>query len=142
MLVQTEVERVKFVIRSYIRARLFKIEKHARYICATPEVHDRLSKGELEHAERYAKLVESHFTHTVLQSLPPEQRSLEDNLPFMPPMIPEPDPSRAVFVHGREDCPPVRVPSGGEAQIKKGDIILTPYHVVRHLLQRGGVELV
>ncbi len=69
MLVQTEVERVKFVIRSYIRTRLFKvslsfalshsgltndfqIEQYAVYICTTPDMHERLSRGELEHAER------------------------------------------------------------------------------------------
>jgi hypothetical protein len=34
----------------------------------------------------YANLVEDHFTKTVLQSLPEEQRSLDDEIPFMPPM--------------------------------------------------------
>lgn len=73
MLVQTEVERVKFVVRSYIRTRLYKartsthprpslclmardpqIEKFARYIVATPEVQEKLSQTELDHAKRYA----------------------------------------------------------------------------------------
>jgi len=52
MLVQTEVERVKFVVRSYIRIRLHKIEKYARWISATPEAHEKLSKAELDHARR------------------------------------------------------------------------------------------
>ena len=71
MLVQTEVERVKFVVRSYIRTRLYKasylhssqpfyladnrdaqIEKFARYIVATPEVQEKLSQTELDHAKR------------------------------------------------------------------------------------------
>jgi|SRR5712671_2870684 len=73
MLVQTEVERVKFVVRSYIRTRLHKaripplvstllldcdrdgdsqIEKFSRYIVATPEVQERLSQTELDHAKR------------------------------------------------------------------------------------------
>jgi GINS complex subunit 4 len=74
MLVQTEVERVKFVVRSYIRTRLYKerfsfclslssrlylmhathlqIEKFARYIAASPEAQERLSQTELDHAKR------------------------------------------------------------------------------------------
>jgi len=56
MLVQTEVERVKFAVRSYIRTRLYKIEKFARYIVATPEVQEKLSQAELDHAKRCAFL--------------------------------------------------------------------------------------
>jgi GINS complex subunit 4 len=76
MLVQTEAERVKFVVRSYIRTRLYKvrclplsralfwlkmgdsqIEKLARYIVSTPEVQEKLSQAELDHAKRYVRPV-------------------------------------------------------------------------------------
>ncbi|OJT05862.1 DNA replication complex GINS protein sld5 [Trametes pubescens] len=110
MLVQTEVERVKFVIRSYIRTRLHKIEKHARYISSTPDIHEKLSKAELDHARRYSQLVEYHFNQSVLQSLPEQQRSMEDNVAFMPPMTAEPDKLRPVFAHALQDCPPMRLP--------------------------------
>ncbi|CCL98491.1 uncharacterized protein FIBRA_00489 [Fibroporia radiculosa] len=140
MLVQTEVERVKFVVRSYIRTRLHKIERYARWINVTPEVHEKLSKAELDHAKRYARLVEYHFTQSVLQSLPPEQRSLEDNTAFMPPM--KPDKLRPVFVHALQQCPPVHLPDGTAIAMEKGRISLTPYHVIEHLLARGEVELV
>lgn len=76
MLVQTEVERVKFIVRSYIRTRLFKvissslllfqilyhvlqIEKFARYIMTNPEVQQRLSESEVEHARRYVVSITS-----------------------------------------------------------------------------------
>ncbi|KAI0727657.1 GINS complex Sld5 component [Fomitopsis betulina] len=142
MLVQTEIERVKFVVRSYIRTRLYKIEKYARWISATPDEHEKLSKAELDHARRYARLTEYHFNQCVLQSLPPQQRSLEDEMAFMPPMIPEPDKLRPVFVHARQDCPPVRLPDGTSIAMEKGRISLTPYYVVEQLLLRGEVELV
>ncbi|KAI0631542.1 GINS complex Sld5 component [Trametes polyzona] len=142
MLVQTEVERVKFVIRSYIRTRLHKIEKYARYISATPEMHEKLSKAELDHARRYSRLVEYHFNQSVLQSLPEQQRSLEENVAFMPPMTPEPDKLRPVFAHALQDCPPMRLPDGTMSEMQKGQISLVPYYVVEHLLLRGEVELV
>ncbi|KAH9029759.1 GINS complex Sld5 component [Lactarius deliciosus] len=142
MLVQTEVERVKFVVRSYIRTRLYKIEKFARHIVATPEMQERLSQAELDHARRFAQLTESHFKVSVLQALPPHQQRLDDNTPFTPPMVSEPDKSRAVFVHARDECPPVRLPDGTTMQMQKGQIVLTPYAVVEQLLAMGNVELV
>ncbi|KAI0808048.1 GINS complex Sld5 component [Fomes fomentarius] len=142
MLVQTEIERVKFVIRSYVRTRLHKIEKYAKYITRTPEIHQRLSKAELEHAQRYARLVEYHFTQAVLQSLPPQQRSLDEDVAFMPPMIPAPNTLRPVFAHALVDCPPMRLPDGSSTEMQKGQTSLTPYYVIEQLLLRGEVELV
>ncbi|KAI8995238.1 GINS complex Sld5 component [Trametes punicea] len=142
MLVQTEVERVKFVIRSYIRTRLHKIEKYARHISATPHMHQRLSKAELDHARRYARLVEYHLNQSVLQSLPEQQRSLQESVPFVPPMTPEPDKLRPVFAHALQDCPPMRLPDGSMSEMQKGQIVLVPYYVVEQLLLRGEVELV
>ncbi|KAI0764156.1 GINS complex Sld5 component [Trametes elegans] len=142
MLVQTEVERVKFVIRSYVRTRLHKIEKYAKFISASEEMHERLSKAELDHARRYSRLVEYHFDHSVLQSLPEQQRSLEEDVAFMPPMTPSPDKTRPVFAHALQDCPPVRLPDGTMSEMQKGQISLIPYHVIEQLLLRGEVELV
>lgn len=71
----------------------------------TEDLHRRLSKGELEHAETYvpglfltltpnvilnssvsyAKLVDTHFTNAVLQSLPHgQQQVVEEEMPFIP----------------------------------------------------------
>ena len=71
MLAQTEIERVKFVVRSYVRTRLSKvsrflfhmclitdlrqIEDYARWISSNPSLHERLSETELKHAQGYAK---------------------------------------------------------------------------------------
>ncbi|KAM5540040.1 hypothetical protein V8D89_006180 [Ganoderma adspersum] len=142
MLVQTEIERVKFVVRSYIRTRLHKIEKYARYISSTPDMHERLSRAELEHANRYSRLVEYHFKQSVLQSLPEQQRSLEEDIVFMPPMVPSPDKQRPVIARALVDCPPMRLPDGASTEMKKGEISMTPYYVVEYLLLRGEVELV
>ncbi|KAF8433919.1 hypothetical protein L210DRAFT_3613993 [Boletus edulis BED1] len=142
MLAQTEVERVKFVVRSYLRTRLFKIEKFARYIMTNPEVQQRLSENEVDHARRFAKLTDQHFYVSVLQGLPDNQQTLDDKTPFLPPMIAEPDKSHAVFVHARQRCPPVRLLDGSTLTMQKGHVSLTPYSVVEQLVMRGEVELV
>ncbi|ETW76655.1 hypothetical protein HETIRDRAFT_327861 [Heterobasidion irregulare TC 32-1] len=142
MLAQTEIERVKFIVRSYLRTRLYKIERYARYIAITPEIQTRLSQTELNHIKSFSDLTERHFHSSVLQSLPEHQQGLNDSTVFTPPMIPEPDKSRAVFVHAREECPPVRLPDGTTLQIQKNQIVLTPYIVVEQLLASGNLELV
>jgi len=142
MLAQTEIERVKFVVRSYVRTRLFKIEKYARYVLANPQIQSRLSEIELKHAASYGNLVETHFSESVLKSLPTQQRSLKDNAVLMPPMITAPDMTKPVFVHARKDCPPVHLPDGSTMEMHKGQISLTQYHVIEQLLIRDDVELV
>lgn len=71
ILVQTEVERMRFIVRSYMRTRIHKVgqscvdladflipfpparqvEKFAHYILGDPEVQARLSFIELKHAQ-------------------------------------------------------------------------------------------
>lgn len=143
MLVQTEIERVKFIVRSYIRTRLFKIEKFARYVTQNAEVQTRLTAAEREHASRHAKLTDQHLFHSVLQSLPEAQAHLDDTPVFYPSMVTSPDLTTPVFVHALADCPPVTLPDGLTLQMKKGHISLVGgYGIVERLVQTGDVELV
>ncbi|TFK21703.1 GINS complex, Sld5 component [Coprinopsis marcescibilis] len=142
MLVQTEIERVKFLIRSYIRTRLYKIERYARFITTNADIQTRLTASEREHASRHAKITDQHLFLSVLQSLPESQAHLDDTPVFYPSMVTQPDKTRPVFVHALQDCPPVALPDGTRLQMNKGHISLTPYHVVEHLVARGEAELV
>ncbi|KAL0948213.1 hypothetical protein HGRIS_010819 [Hohenbuehelia grisea] len=141
-LVQTEVERIKFIVRSYLRTRLFKIEKYARYITSDPDIQTRISASERAYASKQAQILDQHFWVTVLQSLPESQAHLDDTPLFTPSMITKPDKSRAVFVHALQPCPPVQLPDGSTLEMDKGHISLLPFYVVEHLVLRGEVELV
>ncbi|KAJ8472480.1 hypothetical protein ONZ45_g16635 [Pleurotus djamor] len=110
VLVQTEIERIKFIVRSYLRTRLFKIEKYARYIVSNPEIQTRISTSERTYASKQAQILDQHFHETVLKSLPEAQSHLDDTPIFMPPMVTEPDKSKAVFVHALKQCPPILLP--------------------------------
>ncbi|KAJ3482686.1 hypothetical protein NLJ89_g12123 [Agrocybe chaxingu] len=142
MLVQTEIERVKFIVRSYVRTRLFKIERYARFIMTNADVQTRLTAAERDHASRHAKITDQHFYLSVLQSLPDKQAHLDDTPIFVPPMITEPDKSRPVFVHALQRCPRIRLPDGATLDMEKGHISLVPYAVVEQLVARREVELV
>ncbi|KAJ3833300.1 GINS complex Sld5 component [Lentinula raphanica] len=142
MLVQMEVERVKFIVRSYVRTRLYKIEKFARFIMGDATIQTRLTTAERTHAQKHAELTDAHFYNSVLQSLPETQSHLDDTPIFMPPMITKPDESRPVFVHALRDCPPIRFHEDLTLEMKRGHISLMPYSFIEQLLLRGDVELI
>lgn len=58
IIVQTEMERVKYLVRAYLRCRLAKVEKYAQWIAGEHDarVQGRLSQLELAHAEKYVPL--------------------------------------------------------------------------------------
>ncbi|KAF9034455.1 GINS complex, Sld5 component [Hymenopellis radicata] len=142
VLVQTEVEQVKFIVRSYIRTRLFKIEKFARFICTDEETQRLLTTAERQFAMSHAKNVDRHFNLTVLQSLPPGQAYLDHTHEWEPEMTTRPNRDRAVFAYALRACPPVRLPSGLPLEFKKNQLSVVPYHVVEEFVLRGDIELV
>ncbi|KAJ6589050.1 hypothetical protein B0H19DRAFT_1102714 [Mycena capillaripes] len=142
MLAQTEVERVKFIVRSYVRTRLFKIENYARYIIANEDVQTRITTAERDYASRHAHLIDRHFYASVLQSLPESQAGLDDIPNFiMPPMVTEPDTTRAVFAHARKNTV-ARTQEGKTIDLARGSLTLLSFAAVADLVAAGDVELV
>lgn len=142
MLVQTEMERVKFVVRSYLRTRLYKIEKYAPYLLSTPEIQPRLSAMELAHAAKYGDLIAAQFHSAVLVNLPESMRGLTDDAPYMPSIITPPDKSVGVFAHTRASCQGMRLPDGTLENWNKGGFKLIQYRSIEGALRSGDVELV
>jgi len=142
VLIQTEAERVKYLVRSYLRARLYKIEKYAAYILASPEQRTRLSVTELAHAEGYKALLESHFHASALNGLPENLRSLNEEDEHGLSMVSRPNVKQGVFVRARRHCAPVSLPDGGTLEMERGGIHLVQYATIEGLLRLGDVELV
>ncbi|PKI85000.1 GINS complex subunit [Malassezia vespertilionis] len=148
-LVQLDVERAKWLLRSYLRSRLVKIEKYAAYIMEHRTEQARLSDVELGYAKRYHQLMHDHYTNAVLQFLPETMRSMQDAVPGSAPesragkMAASPNLDTPVFIYCREDCGPLRVfeLDGAPAALDKGSIHLLAYRSIRLLLQQRRVEL-
>ncbi|KAF9290540.1 GINS complex subunit [Mortierella alpina] len=104
ILYQTELERVKFVLRSYLRTRLAKIERFCQFILADPASKRNLSQGELMYAENYSKATRQHFQSSFLNSLPPSLQG-QDDVVFdrKLSMISQPSLDEAVFCRVVED---------------------------------------
>jgi len=102
----------------------------------------RMTATEQEHARRHADLTDEHFFSSVLQSLPPPQRALDEEGTYQPNMIVGPNKNQAVIARAREDCPSLEYPNQKTGTFAQGDIVLTPYTVVERLVEDGFAELV
>lgn len=144
VLVQTEMERAKYVVRSYVRVRLHKVstcgepspptansqvEKYAKHLLTTSS--NLLSGAERQHAERYSTLIDQHFKSSVLDSLPPWLQGTEDTGNDGTSMVPRPDEKALVLVYCNKDCGEIALENGGSAVLAKG---------TSHIVQWGEVE--
>ena len=73
-----ELERVEYILRSYLRTRLFKIEKNYKYILKNEEQEKKLSKEELLYCKKYKDLIEKHFSKSFLNFIPTRSKSLDE----------------------------------------------------------------
>ncbi|KAF8512973.1 GINS complex Sld5 component [Gautieria morchelliformis] len=149
ILVQTEVERVRFIVRSYMRTRIHKaisrirpqIEKYAHHILETPDLQRRLSAMELKHAQSYAALIDAQFDISVLNAMPAWTRR-EGQSWQGPSTVSRPDNEVSLFVHALQDCGRILLPNGQSIEVNKGSIDLFRYSTIENNLRRGEMELV
>ncbi|WWC63423.1 uncharacterized protein I303_106025 [Kwoniella dejecticola CBS 10117] len=141
MLVQTEMERVKFLVRSYVRTRLHKIEKYAHYITLTPNMHHLLSGAELSHARRYTELLHTHFQHSVLDSLPEWLRKMDDTYGDGLSMVSKPNRNTPVLIYCKKDCGEITLEGGERAALARGTTHLVKYKLVDRWINLGWAEV-
>ena len=71
-----ELERVKFVFKSYLRTRLLKIERNYLYIVEKDQ-SDLLSEAEQEFAFAIHQSREKHYNESFLTKVPPKYNHLD-----------------------------------------------------------------
>jgi GINS complex subunit 4 len=132
VIVQTEVERVKFLIRSYLRARLHKvwpqpfvgwlqIDKYAQYLLSSEELLDALSPDERQYLQKYCPwncpdirhnaLLISLYSAAFMNSFPAHLQAFNDSR--NEEMIEKPDMDKAVF------CKVIKTPVEGAVTFPK-----------------------
>ncbi|CCD22862.1 DNA replication protein SLD5 NDAI_0A07080 [Naumovozyma dairenensis CBS 421] len=165
---EAEIERVKFVIRSFIRCRLSKIDKFSLYLRQLKEddtniisLDEILSREELEYHERHFLISLKLLNDSVLKYMPTELQAINDTEGSVN-MIEEPDWNKFVFIHvvGPPDgnlekdsslttnefnkyCYSVTIPELKEdVELTINSIYVMRYEVIRDLLKAGKVELI
>ena len=144
-LYQMEVTRLNYIVTSYHRTRLRKIQQYPMHIYRDSELRQRLSKAELAFLSNYIDLISRHMEQTVTNNLPPQFRSLTDEgSGGSVSMIPHPNLNKYVFMKAKEDIGDIEIVDGPEGvqTINKDDIFAVIYEPIEHLLLDGKIELI
>ncbi|MCJ1254182.1 GINS complex subunit [Lignoscripta atroalba] len=143
IIVQTELERFKFLVRSYLRARIAKIDKHALYYLTNPAQKARLSASELKYATTHQSLLHAHYHSSFLSQFPTTLQRLDDTAGGIN-MIEQPDVDKAVFVRTlRDGREPVVVEGTDIAfEMRRGDVFVVRWSAVRDRVEEGDAELI
>lgn len=150
IIIQTEVERWKFLIRSFLRARIAKIDKHTLHYLSTPTLLARLSEMEVAYATRHQQLLHEHYLSSFLGSFPQNLQNLNDTAGGIS-MIGGPDEEGGVFVRGlgsRDTADGAVTVRGrgrdgdGEIEVERGEVVVARWSDIRQLVEKGEMELV
>ncbi|KAF2664758.1 DNA replication complex GINS protein SLD5 [Microthyrium microscopicum] len=141
IVLQTEMERVKFLVRSYLRARLAKVDAHPLYY-NEGEPAGRLSVEEKQYLTAHQTLLEAHYGASFLGQFPAQLQRMDDPAGGIS-MVETPDAERAVFVRALRDAGLVRMPGRDESwDVKRGDVRVVRWSAVRDLVEIGDLELI
>ncbi|KAF9284579.1 GINS complex subunit [Linnemannia elongata] len=143
ILYQTELERVKFVLRSYLRTRISKIERFCAYVLSDGPTRKRLSRAELHYAENYSRATRQHYQNSFLSSLPQSLQSQEEAVFSRKlSMVSQPSLDEAVFCRIAEDIGDYQLDEDETVELEKGQIYIFKYRSVRTLLHRRQIHLI
>lgn len=141
-----ELERIKFVISSYLRARLEKIEKYTVHILSQEANRSAeecyLTAAELQYAKEFLSNMETLFKTIVLQHMPAAFQNFEINKYNVKPNM-----HAEVFLRANSRVEGILIP--GEEAILDDEIDLEPgsqyiieYNLVADSVKSGAVQLI
>lgn len=143
LVLQMEMDRVRYVLTSYLRTRLKKIEKHTLFVLSDDRTRERLSDHEETFAKSFMKLLEKHLNNSFLSHIPDKFRGLDEQTQFEQ-MVEKPNIQRFVFMRVTEDVGAFDITQDGESEVElnKGDILTAGYASIRELLDQKKVQLI
>lgn len=136
-----ELERIRYVINSYLRIRLRKLESFSSFFINEDQNRaddkKRLAPSETAYAENYIDLMESHFKQLIFRHIPPQHDDNEKR------MI-RPNLMSNVFIKINSACGTL-ISSSNDEEIslsEKDNLHMLPYQVISELLINGNVDLI
>lgn len=160
IILQTELERFKFLVRSFLRARIAKVwiyilRKALRATVDGPQIdahplhyqthelnYTLLSQSETQYLQAHQTLLTTHYQTSFLSQFPQSLQRLDDTAGGIS-MIDRPDAEKAVFVRVLRDCGAVTVEGADvRCEFRKGDVWVIRWNAVKEKVQLGDVELI
>lgn len=164
VILQTELERVKFLMRGLLRSRIAKVRlppiahlpllSHSTntsaliQIDAYPQHYTALSSTSLtllsplesRYLTSHSALLSTHYYSSFLSQFPSQLQKLDDTGGGIS-MVDAPDEDRAVFVRVLRDGVVERPPEE-EVQLRRGDVWVLRWRWVKSGVRRGDLEVI
>jgi GINS complex subunit 4 len=140
-----ELSRIKYMLRSYLRVRLFKIENFVMHCIESEETQEKLSPLERSYAYDYVRLVGTHLKSHVTSKFPEAFSSVtkQASAHNASDMVAVPDVGHHVFARVERDLGEIEFyDDGTTSELVAGDLYILRYKVVRDFLSEGSVVLV
>ncbi|KAF1979840.1 GINS complex, Sld5 component [Bimuria novae-zelandiae CBS 107.79] len=147
IVIQTELERFKFLVRSFLRARLKKIDAHplhilARHAASATDLLPLLSPAEHQYLTSHQALLTSHYASSFLSQFPASLQRMDDTTGGIS-MVDKPDEDAAVFVRVLRDVGEVAVEGTDKRlEMKRGDVWVVRWSTMRGWVASGDLELI
>ncbi|XP_044500566.1 DNA replication complex GINS protein SLD5 [Mangifera indica] len=132
-LYQMDLDRAQFLLRSYLRVRLQKIEKYMFYNWKNDTLRSRLSEPEKIFVKRCIDDMEKHLEETVLSKLPDNYQSARKQsiISEEDDMVPEPQLDTFVACKGSNNFVSLRlVDSERPLEMERHDVSFVLYKVI------------
>ncbi|XP_076650915.1 DNA replication complex GINS protein SLD5 [Halictus rubicundus] len=143
MVHRMELDRIKFVISSYLRARLEKIEKYTIHILSqeanrSPE-ECYLTPAELQFAKEFLASIETLFRAVAVQHMPGNFQTFEVNKLGVKPNM-----QAYVFLRANQKIDGIVLPGSLDEEIdfEPGSQHIIQYSAVANLVKNGAVQLI
>ncbi|KAJ0253896.1 DNA replication complex GINS protein SLD5 [Hirschfeldia incana] len=146
-LYQMDLDRTQFLLRSYLRVRLLKIEKFMIHSIKSEEAESRLSEQEKVFARRCADDLAKHFEESVLLKLPENYQSVlkQSLISEEDDMVPEPDLDTFVVCRSKNSIQLNLYEEGERPEILEmdsGEPCFIRYKIVKAAIESGEIELI
>ncbi|CAH8299429.1 unnamed protein product [Eruca vesicaria subsp. sativa] len=146
-LYQMDLDRTQFLLRSYLRVRLLKIEKFMFHTLKSEEAESRLSEQEKVFATKCVADLAKHFEESVLIKLRESYRSVlkQSLISEEDDMVPEPHLDTFVVSRSNSHVTLNLYEEGESHQIVemyRGDVYFIRYKVAKGAIESGKVDLI
>ncbi|KAF2157889.1 DNA replication complex GINS protein SLD5 [Myriangium duriaei CBS 260.36] len=153
VVIQTDLERAKFLLRALLRTRLAKMDRFARHYLSLSdqqsggreEKNPLLSGTEKQYLAHHSAMLDAHYAASFLGSFPPALQRMDDTAGGIG-MVDRPDEETAVFVRilrdGDEAVEVQGEHGAAEIELRRGDVWVLRWKSVRDRVLRGDVELI
>ena len=130
-----EIERVKYLLKSYLRSRIIKIEKQLIYLIEKDQAH-LLSQSEMEYAWNLSEAKKEVYQKDFFNKISKTLNKMEENMPehmskyfclFWPFLVPKPNSKQFVFVKFLVTMPKITILGHIDIQVKEDNIYFLPF---------------